>query len=657
MRRVAAASPPASPAQRRDGSAAPATLVWSARTTWIWVALILAVGLALRLWLLPYRWINPDEGAHLMDGQLILRGLVPLVDFPSRQPLYAYLQAGMLALFPGGYQWARLLPVVEDMGTVVVIILLARRLFNTPVALVAGAIYAFHPLVVIWSPVVKTEPLTTLLSALAVYATARYIQDGDPWRSLTSAGVLLGLAYYVRQSSLAVALAVVVFLAVLHRRAPRRLLRAYGALAAGGLLIVVIAIAFYAPRMSAASLWYSPLNPLEFVLGSLGVSIGPSAAPTTPLGASALTVHQTWSATVRQLRETAELNLFLFAGLALSLGLLASFTVRRSSERRTASTALVLLYCWAFALMLAYGYWAMHRGYFTQYFNETIPPLAIVFAFTLWYLSHALAPLLRARASLLAAGGVLAVIFIVHRLSPDFALSNPVRVIVLAAVLALLYLGLTRPADWGVIVLAALVAILVGALASRVLPLRVASLVKLIMAAAAVGVIIVRGVPRAPGRSMRAAAFAGLVLLAYASVVTVAYAGRVMDTKYECVWSPETVARATRYIRAHTAPGDRILSGGMIWAVSAQRPPFLDISHPLAFVGGLSPRAVQQMRSALIAQPPRLIIRDGYTDRTFLSFLDPRGAFLASRYELKATLPGSYYPVQIYALREGAAAE
>jgi len=45
--------------------------------------LVLLIFLALGLALLPLRWINPDEGAHLMDAKLLMEGLMPAVDFDS----------------------------------------------------------------------------------------------------------------------------------------------------------------------------------------------------------------------------------------------------------------------------------------------------------------------------------------------------------------------------------------------------------------------------------------------------------------------------------------------------------------------------------------------------------------------------------------------
>src|SRR5689334_10052793 len=67
-----------------------------------WLIAILGLSLVLRLALAPGRWINPDEGAHLMDGRLALDGLLPIIDFNSRQIAYSYILAAFLWLTRDG---------------------------------------------------------------------------------------------------------------------------------------------------------------------------------------------------------------------------------------------------------------------------------------------------------------------------------------------------------------------------------------------------------------------------------------------------------------------------------------------------------------------------------------------------------------------------
>ena len=77
--------------------------------------LTLAAAAAVRLLLMSVRWINPDEGAHLLDGRLIWQGLYPVIDYSSRQPFYAYLLALFIKLFGVTLTAGRLLPLLASL--------------------------------------------------------------------------------------------------------------------------------------------------------------------------------------------------------------------------------------------------------------------------------------------------------------------------------------------------------------------------------------------------------------------------------------------------------------------------------------------------------------------------------------------------------------
>ena len=180
---------------------------------------ILIVGFLIRLWLVDERWINPDEGAHLMDGRLVLDGLVPKVDYGSRQPLYVFIIAIFLKIFGISYISARLFPLFSVMGVALLIFLISKKLFNEKVALLASAIYTFLPLSVIESTIVKTEPLTTLLTCIGIYLVISGIENERISGLLFFlSGIFLSLAYYVRESSLAIPVAIFLFFVVMHMK-------------------------------------------------------------------------------------------------------------------------------------------------------------------------------------------------------------------------------------------------------------------------------------------------------------------------------------------------------------------------------------------------------------------------------------------------------
>ena len=174
--------------------------------------IFLAFGLAVRLALLPIRWINPDEGAHLMDAKLLMDGLLPVADFGSRQPFYVFMLSVFLKIFGMSYLAGRLLPIVSSLGIGWMLYLIGRRMFDSTVGLISAAIYLFLPLTIIWAPVVKTEPLAVFLGCIAVYFLVLSLDSGirrGTW--MIPSGIFAALAFYVRQPTLYLPLAIITF--------------------------------------------------------------------------------------------------------------------------------------------------------------------------------------------------------------------------------------------------------------------------------------------------------------------------------------------------------------------------------------------------------------------------------------------------------------
>ena len=138
----------------------------------------LLLSLMLRMWMLDKRWINPDEGAHLMDAVFTLQGHIPQVDFAARQTFYVLVNAVWLKLWGVSYLYGRLFPMTCSLLTGIMVFLIARRLFNEEIALLAAITYLMLPLEVLNSVVVKTEPLANLLACVSYYLLLRYRGGG-----------------------------------------------------------------------------------------------------------------------------------------------------------------------------------------------------------------------------------------------------------------------------------------------------------------------------------------------------------------------------------------------------------------------------------------------------------------------------------------------
>jgi len=226
---------------------------------------ILFISLLIRLWLLDKRWINPDEGAHLMDAALALDGMIPKVDFGSRQPLYTYALAGFLKLFGTDYIAGRLLPVTCSMLTGIVVFLIARMLFDVKVALLSSVVYWMLPLELLQSTIVKTEPLAMLLTSLSLYATIRSSQHNQVlW--LIIAGVFASMGFYVRQSALIIPLTVFGFAILFHRGQVREIAKSLGLFLAGYMGMFLLVFAFYSRFMSPVDFLTGGLSPFGFLI-------------------------------------------------------------------------------------------------------------------------------------------------------------------------------------------------------------------------------------------------------------------------------------------------------------------------------------------------------------------------------------------------------
>ena len=195
--------------------------------------LTLAAAAAVRLLLMSVRWINPDEGAHLLDGRLIWQGLYPVIDYSSRQPFYAYLLALFIKLFGVTLTAGRLLPLLASLVIGWLIYRIGARLYDPLRGWLAAAIYLFLPFTLIWSTVVKTEMPAVLLSLLSTWFLLRALQERGMWSCFILSGIMAALAYYVRQSTLYMPLATGLFLLLQRESAAGSRWRSLALYAAG----------------------------------------------------------------------------------------------------------------------------------------------------------------------------------------------------------------------------------------------------------------------------------------------------------------------------------------------------------------------------------------------------------------------------------------
>ncbi len=663
------------------------------------LAVLLLAAVLVRLWLLPGRWINPDEGAHLMDGLLLLEGFVPGVDFVSRQPFYVAVLALFVGVLGTSYELVRLYPVLATVGTGLFVYLIAARLLDRRTALLAAGLYLFLPFTVLFGTHVKTEPLAAVLGAAALYlmlvgldarrsggqpaaprpaegaegvaAPAPGARRGRAFLALAGAGALMAFAYYSRQSSLAVLATALVAIPVLAVRDTARdragagaaarargAAAALGALALGFALVCVAVMALYTRWMPPSAVFLADLNPAVFVWENVSEVLPPyeaedagaAAAPNAAeQGPTIDRQDQPWSVTVRNVRQTLRLNSLLLLGALLSPLALLRGAGRLARPRRGGAESALVLWSWLGFLALAYGLWILRRGFFPAYLVDLLAPLAILTAAS----AVDAAARLREAAPGWRDVGRFAVpvgAFVgLHLALGPAAINRPLYYVAAVLALGVLYLGAPRGlARWGIVTLAAAVAATGAILAAQ----QVGGAVRLalylgLLGAALGGTAWAAGVrPRRPGGRV-----AGLVLSALLVGTAGMWLGESqerLDRRFDGVWSPQAVAEVAAFLDVATEPGDEVLSGAVIWEFEAGRRPFMMISHPLGLRGG-GLASTSRIWERLSSRPPAVAVLDGYAEMTY-GRRDPAIIeWIEERYVLQREVGPAYYPVRIYA--------
>jgi len=630
-------------------------LIWKGNRTYVILLAVFLVSLFFRLWLLDKRWINADEGAHLMDAVLVLDGKIPVVDFNSRGPLYVYLIAGFFKIFAPDYITGRLFPLLCSMLTGIVIYFLARELFHTKVALLSSVIYWMLPLEVSQSVIVKTEPLSMLLTSLSLYAVVLFWQHSrTQW--LTLAGVFAGMGYYVRPSSLIIPVTVFGFIVLIQRGRVREVAKHFSLFLAGYVSVILLVLAFYSKFMSLGELLMSGVNPFrllswagEKILSFSGLSLGSRNAVISQTSDVAWVFNFPY---LNYFRQAFNLHLFLLVGLGFSVLTCCYYLYTRS--RREINKFIIshfLLYLWFFSLFIAYGFYYFAQGhFFIDYFREFLPPLVIILS--AWMFSAAPA---------LAKDGVLER-FIVGGLCLSvglFFVESHYEVIgigyhasIAVAVFALFSLVWSfESSARRLVFLISMVSILVLILFSRQPPLEAyfsGTVPSLAMIGIIYGVSWFLVVKQAGYSVTSFTKFISLSILFASFAVSLSYSANLLNLTYDSEWSPKSVKMTVEILKAHTRDGDEVMSGAVIWELEASRRPFQTISHPTAFIGGMSEKKRESIRTGMRTHPPKVIILDGFTEKTYFSRLPWLTGLLRARYQLLATVGASNYPISIY---------
>jgi hypothetical protein len=127
-----------------------------------------------------------------------------------------------------------------------------------------------------------------------------------------------------------------------------------------------------------------------------------------------------------------------------------------------------------------------------------------------------------------------------------------------------------------------------------------------------------------------------------------------VNPSFGCVWSPETVKEASQYLIMNSDTNAKIMSGAVIWSFESDTRPFMNISHPLAFLRTMDEDKIKEAEYRMEHDKPKFIVLDGYTEKTYLRHVTKIHDVMNESYALKKEVCGSRYPVKVYELKSNA---
>lgn len=638
----------------------PSQLISKVNKTYLLLIIICLVSLSLRVWLLDKRWINPDEGAHMMDAVLALDGKVPTVDYGSRQPLYTYAIAGFFKVFGTNYVSGRLLPLTCSMLLGFLIFLMARMLFDEKVALLSAAIYWMLPLELLNSVVVKTEPLVTLLTCLSLYAVIRFSRSSQN-RWLIGAGIFGAMAFYVRQSGLIIPLTVFAFLLIFYKGRILDTSKYFSFFLVGYIGINLLVFGYYLRFMSLSELLATGMTPVGFIGSAVervfslgGLSLGYAQVP------GSQEFHVSWRLYLSYVFQAFYLHSFLLIALCFSVVTSGRYVLIKSNQdtRSWEIGSHSILYLWVVFLFLAYAYYYHTRGFFIDYFREFLPPLVIIFSA---WIRNSISGLEKDGATegfVLGGLCLLAILFFIqsyYRVSFGMGLFALYTCIGIALFIFFSFVRTFKSSGRRFIFSATVLAIvIVNVVLYQVLEPYLSGLLEMVPSLVAIGIIIGTTwvlLDCKTGLSLkRFVNLASLSIVFGTFVASVSYSGALLDIEYDSVWSPQSVENTAQYLKRHTDIDDEVMSCAVIWEVQANRRPFKMISHPLGFLHNTSEKDKNSIILSIKTQPPKVIILDGYTEQTYIKQIPLINRMLEEKYRLLATTGPARFPIKIFKL-------
>jgi len=596
-------------------------------TFYMWTLLAAALVLRLALWKL--RWINPDEGAHLLDAGLLLQRMIPVADFGSRQPFYVLVISGFLKLFGSSLAVGRLMPIAANLGTCWMLYLIAKRLYSQAYGLIAASLFAFLPLTLVWGTTVKTEPLAIFLGCTAMYFVVRSFSEEKPSLLFISA-LFSVLAFYVRQPALYLPMAIVLFTLLQSQNRWKNT----GFYILGYAGFAVLAMALFLPHMSMNDILFSQLNPLNLIWNRLMHLFGALPQQYSITDSEGFRfLDQSISYTLTAWYHAVGFSFFII--IAAIFGL-------RCRKKKLISPIFMLFTLWTSFVVLLYFYQSASRGFYSQYFTEALPPLILMATPFIKRIYD------KIKISALLFTAILFVLFFsLFLVQRYFWYIQPgMAVYFLIACLLGLLLLVTLWNKKLKLTPALLLAIFPGVSGyTSFIIFRHIEMYNLPALAFSTMLVFLTADTIDRNKKWRTIPHLPSVFMVLSGIfITALFSGSQVGPQYEAHWSQDTLKKTVDVLQKEGLSSNEVLSGASIWTFESGMMPFRNTPHPTEFYK----HKAEDFEDYLAEHPPAFIIADGYTQRKFERYWDTIQQQLETTYELIATIDGSDYPVRIF---------
>lgn len=250
----------------------PSQLRWLANSHALLILAVVLIAVIARIVAASQQSANLDEGVHLADADLFLRGFFPFRDFMTREPLFLVVNSASLWLFGPTLFGGRMAIALFSGATTFMVYLIGKELYGRHVGLVSGALFGFSAFPIFWGSIVKTEPIGAFFVSATIYFLIPAFRTKN-LRIFFIVGACLGLALLSRRTAIVFVPVGMLLLTTFYRNDLRLILKSAASITGGVFVTFGIPIGYLMSEVGFRWLWNALGTGEGLLAGSQPVSV------------------------------------------------------------------------------------------------------------------------------------------------------------------------------------------------------------------------------------------------------------------------------------------------------------------------------------------------------------------------------------------------